>query len=127
LSFHFCNPGAGFSKDADCVASVPIYFGREFFSSFDRRLELEQFINLSGDFNGDGRKDLLVRDRRDSLKGYCLSSRQKGFRPRPDLRFNCPETIDWWDVKDLNGDGVSDVVAKLRKPGTFRIFLSRRQ
>ena len=41
--------------------------------------------NLSGDFDADGRRDLLVRDRGDRLSVYDFISRQKGFSEEADF------------------------------------------
>lgn len=126
LRFHFYRPGVGFPKEPDCQTDAPIYFGREFFSSFDRRLDLEQFVNLKADLNGDGKKDLLIRDRRDSLRAFFFVSREKGFHRAADLQFDCAGPIDSWEVRDLNGDGISDVVVKLREQDRVQVFLSQK-
>ena len=50
----------------------------------------------------------------------------EGFSLEPDLLFNCLEPIESWQVEDLNGDGISDLIVKLAKEDAFRVFISRR-
>lgn len=125
LRFYFSRPGAGFPKDPDSQRDLVIHFDREFFSTVNRGLYYEQFVNLNGDFNGDGKKDLLVRDRSDAVSVYFFVSRETGFSPKADLKFNSSEPIDSYEVKDLNGDGVSDLIIKFQKRNAFRIFTSQ--
>ena len=70
--------------------------------------------------------DLLVRDRSEDISVYFFVSRQDGFSRKPDLRFNCPELIDEWQVTDLNHDGVSDLIVKLADQKGFRLFISQK-
>ena len=69
---------------------------------------------------------MLVRDHSSEISVYFFVSRQKGFSPHPDLRFSCPGQIDEWEVKDLNNDGVSDLIVKLAKQNAYRIFISQK-
>jgi hypothetical protein len=85
-----------------------------------------RYVQLDGDFNGDGKKDLLVRDQSDEISVYFFVSREQGFSTEPDLQFSCPEPIDEWQVADLNNDGVSDLIVKLAKQNGFRIFISQK-
>jgi hypothetical protein len=94
--------------------------------SLGRREYFERYVTLAGDFNADGKTDLQVRDQSDEISVYFFVSRQKGFSPKPDLRFRCAAPIDEWEVKDLNNDGVSDLIVKLGKQDGFRIFISQK-
>ena len=125
FKFYFFRPTMGFPKNPDYERDVIIHFSDEFFFTEDRRLYYEQFVSLNGDFNGDGKKDLLVRDRRNEISVYFFRSREKGFSTEPDIRFRCPGAIAWWKVMDLNGDGISDLIVKLHDGNGYRIFISQ--
>jgi hypothetical protein len=127
LWFYFYRPGFGFPTEADCQRDVVIHLDldqaemQEGLHQYFRR-----YVKLGGDFNGDGKTDLLVRDHSDDISVYFFVSREKGFSPEPDLRFSCPEPIDEWQVADLNNDGVSDLIVKLAKQKGCRIFISQK-
>jgi hypothetical protein len=120
LKFHFFRPGVGFSKEPDCQRNLQPHVDRGFFAAPDNT----PYFALDGDFNGDGKKDLLVRDHAEGISVSFFISREKGFSPEADLQFHCPEPIEWWEIRDLNGDGVSDLVVKIRDQNLFRIFTS---
>jgi hypothetical protein len=127
LRFHFYRVEAGFPKEADCQRDVVIHLDQaSWLLSWSRREYFERCVKLGGDFNGDGKADLLVRDHNDEISVYFFVSRQKGFSPKPDLRFSCPGLIDDWEIKDLNNDGVSDLIVKLEKQNALRIFISQK-
>jgi hypothetical protein len=127
LKFYFYRAGVGFPKEADCQRDVVIHMDQAaLLLSWGRRQYFERYVQLGGDFNGDGKADLLVRDRNNVISVYFFVSRQKGFSPEPDLRFSCPELIDEWEIRDLNNDGVSDLIVKLEKQDAFRIFISQK-
>src|SRR5262249_47217695 len=83
LKIYLCRPGATYPREPDCQRDVLLQFQREFFFTWDRRLYYEQFVNLNGDFNGDGKKDLLVRDGKNEISVYSFISREKGFNAEP--------------------------------------------
>ena len=73
LKFHFYRRGFGFSREPDCQREVVIHLDRHSLHLVaDRRESFERFVNLNGDFNGDGKRDLLVRDRSDQVSGLFL-------------------------------------------------------
>jgi hypothetical protein len=127
LRFFFYRPGAGYPKEADFQRDVLIHLDH-IGSPLDWDLpqNFHRSVKVGGDFNGDGKADLLVRDQGGAVSVYFFVSRQKGFSLMPDLLFNCLESIAEWQVADLNGDGVSDLIVRLAKQDAFRVFISRR-
>jgi hypothetical protein len=126
LRFYFYRPGLGYPREADFQRDVAIHVDQvEMLRNWGWQ-DMERCVEFGGDFNGDGKADLLVRDHSDALSVYFFISREKGFSLKPDLRFSCPEQIDEWVVKDLNHDGVSDLIVKLAKQNAWRVFLSQK-
>ena len=125
LRFYFYRPGAGFPKEADCQRDVVIHLDRAEMHE-DLPQYFGRYVKLGGDFNGSGKTDLLVRDHSDDISVYFFVSREKGFSLKPDLRFSCPEPIDGWEARDLNNDGVSDLIVKLARQNGYRIFISQK-
>ena len=127
LRFYFYRAGVGFSKEADCQRDVIIHLDRaDLLFGGGVSQYFERYVKLGGDFDGDGKTDLLVRDQSDVISVYFFVSRQKGFSPKPDLRFSCPNLTDDREFKDLNNDGVSDLIVKLEKQNGVRIFVSQK-
>jgi len=65
-------------------------------------------INLSGDFNKDGKKDLLIVEK-DRIKIYPFLGSKKGFSAHPMISLKIDD-IDNYMVKDLNQDEASDLI-----------------
>lgn len=127
LDFYFYHPGAGFPSSPDFRRNVTLRLQRIVpFLNWNLPDEIARSVNLDGDFNGDGKKDLLVIDQTDAISVYFFISREDGFSLRPDLRFKCPELIEDCQIADLNNDGVSDLIVKFAKKDGFRIFISQK-
>jgi len=123
LRVHFCDE-TGYRQTPDCVKDVDISIER-IHLQFDFHLMpylLKTFTSFDGDFNGDGRRDLLVKNDVEELAVHFFKSRDAGFSTAADLRFRALRTRAI-TVRDLNHDGISDVVAASRRK-RLRIFLS---
>ena len=69
----------------------------------------ERPIFIDGDFNGDGRPDLLVQSSDSQFNIYFSTTDGSWFAPEPALTFEAPGR-GWLEVKGLTGDGRSDVL-----------------
>ncbi|HEX3628348.1 MAG TPA: VCBS repeat-containing protein [Verrucomicrobiae bacterium] len=127
LDFYFYHPGAGFPLSPDYRHNLTIRLERVSpFLNWSLPDDLERSFALDGDFNGDGKKDLIVRDQPGAISVYFFVSREKGFSADPDLRFKCPDLIEDFQIADLNNDGLSDLIVKFAKKDGFRIFISQK-
>jgi len=72
---------------------------------------LGSMMRFEGDYNGDGRLDLLVREKTDMIAIYFNTGKRRGMFPRrPDVVLDDLPTFSGIDIDDLNGDGASDIV-----------------
>jgi hypothetical protein len=83
-------------------------------------------ICIQGDFNGDGRPDLLVR-RSDSQWNIFFSTTDPAsrdwFAEQPAMTFNAPAR-GFFKIKDLNGDGLADIIWYDLDNPNLSIFMS---
>lgn len=83
----------------------------------------ENFIFLEGDFNGDGRRDLLVRRSPTLWQVYLSTTNGSWFQPKPGLTFDIAEDGEFF-IADLNGDGCSDLVVQPWNQPRLLVFMS---
>jgi hypothetical protein len=83
-------------------------------------------ICIQGDFNGDGRPDLLVRRSETQWNIFCSTAGGRWFAPQPAMTFDTPAR-GWHEIKDLNGDGLADIIWHEPDERRLSIFMSPSQ
>ena len=81
-----------------------------------------QLASLHGDFNGDGRADLLLRERLDQVACYLCDEGGCARQPVFTVEVSPGEAVV---PADINGDGLADVV-RVPEPGggPARVYLT---
>ncbi|MHC4112900.1 MAG: FG-GAP repeat domain-containing protein [Planctomycetota bacterium] len=115
LSIRQFKEGKGYSNRADFKMDVTIMLPIS-----------EQFafsINFDGDFNADGRPDLIIR-RTPTQSNIYLSSLANGFYEKESkLQLEVPAE-GRMSVEELNSDGISDIYLIDYEKGKIAVFLS---
>jgi hypothetical protein len=132
LRFYFFRPGNNFPDhnfpdQPDFQRDIVIRLDHAE-GPFDWNLaqNFQRYVRFDGDFNGDGKKDLLVHDHGNTISVYFFVSRALGYSLEPDLQFDCPGPTDEWQIADLNNDGISDLIVKLANEKGYQIFISHK-
>ena len=116
LTVRLSNQGRGFSNRAD--------FRMDFMTMLPISEGFQDAVRLKGDFNADGRKDLIVR-RSPTQSDIYLSSLRTGFFERePKIQLEVPAEHQTSSIKDLNNDGVTDISLIDYEKGQITVFLS---
>jgi hypothetical protein len=116
LTVRLSNQARGFPDRAD--------FRMDFMTMLPISESFGDAVNLEGDFNADGRKDLIVR-RSPTQTDIYLSSLRTGFFEREHrLQLKVPSEHQISSIKDLNGDGVTDISLIDYERGQITVFLS---
>jgi hypothetical protein len=128
LRVHFFRPGQGFAPESDFHHDVTVRLeGIALHFASSRRDYLQRAMDVTGDFDGDGRKDLLVHDAADHLSVYPFRSRTEGFAKEAGVVFPHAGGFDRLIVEDVNGDGVSDLAVDSPGRTGLQVFVSARR
>jgi hypothetical protein len=84
-----------------------------------------RFFRIDGDFNGDGRQDLLVERGLEQFDVYLSAAGSGFFQAGPALTFAAPTEARRIDTADLNGDGLSDLFVQKVVEAHLTIYLSQ--
>jgi hypothetical protein len=119
LRFFFSRRGKYNSKP-DCQKSITLVMderrpGMDF--SWGSNV-FDKLVNLEGDFNGDGKKDILAREDGSKWSVYFFKSRKEGFNKKSDMRINIKDAVQVM-VRDLNNDGLSDIIGFSDDPDSY--------
>lgn len=109
VGVHFQDARGRFSEKPDVIGVVSIHFDHAFWQGglmLDRYLAAE-LCDITGDFDGDGYRDLMAQQEPGRLALHLCSGR--GFASRLDAAISMPRDARF-AVTDVNGDGLSDVV-----------------
>jgi hypothetical protein len=79
-----------------------------------------------GDFNDDGRPDFVIRRSATEWNIFCSTTDGRWFAPKPALAFETPLEGNL-EVRDINGDGRSDLIFRPKDDARMFIFLSQSQ
>jgi hypothetical protein len=115
LSIRRFNKSEGYPQKAD--------FQLDITTSIPIDVWIVDLVTFDGDFNKDGRKDLIVRRTDTQCDIYLSSSKNKFYDPQPKLQLQIPSEGRLF-TEDLNGDGISDICVIDYEKGRITVFLS---
>jgi hypothetical protein len=119
------------TKGVDCVLTVRTFRKGAFSRSADASIGvttmvpseetgMHEFFLIEGDFNGDGRRDVLIQRSLTQWEILLSTTGAGWFAPAARLAFEAPADSSF-QIQDLNGDGLSDIVAQV--PGEPRLLI----
>jgi hypothetical protein len=86
---------------------------------------------IHGDFNGDGRPDLVVQRSSTQWEVFFSTDDGRWFKPQPAMTFEIPMpgyfARRYFQIADLNGDGRADIVSHDLDDPRILIFLTQPQ
>lgn len=129
LRLFFNRPKTGYADEPDACSNVKFYYdmvGPEM--DFSWSDIYSSYVKIKGDFNGDGRKDLLYREGENRLAVRLFKSRQEGFESKPAYFFPVSLPREYGlIIRDLNHDAISDLIVLSEDKKELTIFLSKRK
>jgi hypothetical protein len=104
-----------FSRSPDASVPVTVILASEQLSAWP--------ICIQGDFNGDGRPDLLIRRSETQWNIFPSTTDGRWFAPQPAMTFDVPGH-GYLKISDLNGDGLADIIWHDLDSPNISIFMS---
>jgi hypothetical protein len=104
-----------FSRSPDASVPVTVILALESLSAWP--------FCIQGDFNGDGRPDLLVRRSDTQWNIFFSTTDGHWFAPQPAMTFNVTAR-GYVETADLNGDGLADIIWHELDGPNLSIFMS---
>jgi hypothetical protein len=123
LSIRVCSQGA-FSASPNASIAVRTIMPVTSLAPVEDMMDWPLFVH--GDFNGDGRPDLVVRR---SMKRWSIlfsATNETWFNPLPAMGFEMPAPGSL-EIRDLNGDGLADIVLRAENDPHIFVFLNQLQ
>jgi len=100
-------------------------FQMDITSMTPRDASFSSLVALDGDFNGDGRKDILVERGPEQFDVHLSSPGTGYFQTGPALSFSAPIEASMVSTADLNGDGISDLFVQKAREAQITVCLSQ--
>jgi hypothetical protein len=76
---------------------------------FEFSRDPQPLMQFDRDVTGDGRPDLILRLKRDTVGVFTLSSPEKGFAETAIATLKVPFNIEKIECEDFDGDGLNDI------------------
>lgn len=111
IAVHLQDAGGVFSKSPDIRGRFTVRLDAPPLrgSALFQRYQSSELFDISGDFNGDRRRDIVVHERPGRLAVYLCGDR--GFSTQPDGAVDIPEGAHF-GVADIDGDGRGDIAVR---------------
>ncbi len=100
-------------------------FQMDITSMTPRSVSVSSLFLIDGDFNGDGREDILVERGPEQFDVYVSAPAGDFFQAGPALSFAAPVEARMVDTADLNGDGISDLFVQKVMEAQITVYLSQ--
>lgn len=127
LNFYFFDKGAR-SYPRNCSLQIPISLKFKISSPglFSGKIfrYMDTVFRVNSDFNGDGKKDLLIRTSNEKLQIFLNLGPDSFFAKDPHHSVFVPD-FDFITVQDIDGDGKADIMMKDARSSKIRVLLSR--